>query len=270
MPEWTKERGTHEVSNELEDKLDEVSRYGISSQLASSGDMTSSFSVLGREQGIQRAEANAIREEVEKGYLTNEEAIVKIDALTESFVPGQTATWEEGGYYLPGVGTYLTVRDARANGWDPLSIGFVALSVAGDVATFFIPGVRGAITVPIKAGAKGTAWGATKVTPQVAKKVIASTKASVGSGLNVAGTKLSKLNINTANESIAEHAYRVKVDDVPITVSSTATDISSYGPKSLYTPLSQSLAKPLTLGHPAINQTSTFTRTSASRNLTKS
>ena len=48
---------------------------------------------------------------------------------------GQDADLKDAAYFIPGYGTYLTVRDARAAGWDPMMVGFVALSAAGDVAT---------------------------------------------------------------------------------------------------------------------------------------
>ena len=242
---WKKaEEPLVEVSDELNDCLREAEAYSISGSLATIDDMSGNVgSAVQRDFNERHAAAGLIRKEVENGYLSSEEGLVKLAAIMDEPL-GQDADLKDAAYFIPGYGTYLTVRDARAAGWDPMMVGFVALSAAGDVATIFMPGVRGVVSAPVRVSGRLAANTARRVTPEIAKKVIASTNNAIGSRINATGARLSKLNINTLGEGIESASHRVKIDP-PAPVK--AVDISSYAPKDIYTPLSRSLDDPLNI-----------------------
>ena len=84
--------------------------------------------------------AREIRRSIESGGLTPEEAAPLVEALQEQPVAG--GELRDIGYIVPGLGSFLTYKDAQRSGFEPLETGFFAFSAALD-ALIFVSFLRG-------------------------------------------------------------------------------------------------------------------------------
>jgi len=220
--------------------------------------------------------SKTITKDIETGDLTPDEARTLISTIKSEKV--REGTLRDVGYAVPGVGTFLSFRDAQRSGFSPLDTGFFVFSAATDALLFIIPAKAGAVRLLRVPRATATKIKASTIrTAEILKSETGGVRLKgPGTSAEELGIQLepikkpavapSKVIVKERRVIIPETAPTTPKVSIPElaptkgplkipTVKRTPTpapELPGTGPRPLIQPLTQPLSSPITRSKPAV------------------